>query len=117
MGSVMKRIQEKIQAADAAPPADEWMVLSHDTSVWKSNLFASVTKEVPGAENVTISGTFLTKVFVGPYKDAGGWYKSLNEYVQAKGKETMKIYFFYTTCPKCANHYGKNYTIGFAQVA
>jgi hypothetical protein len=27
----------------------------------------TVTKEIPGAENVQLSGTFLSKVFDGPY--------------------------------------------------
>jgi hypothetical protein len=26
------------------------------------------------------------------------------------------MYFFYTTCPRCAKHYGKNYVVGVAQV-
>lgn len=27
-----------------------------------------------------------------------------------------KMYFFYTTCPKCAKVYGKNYTVLLAKV-
>ena len=38
------------------------------------------------------------------------------EYVQSQDKELRKLYFFYTTCPKCAKHYGKNYVVGFAEV-
>jgi len=26
------------------------------------------------------------------------------------------MYFFYTTCPKCAEFYGKNYTVILAKV-
>jgi len=26
------------------------------------------------------------------------------------------MYFFYTTCPTCAKHYGKNYVVGVAKV-
>jgi len=37
-------------------------------------------------------------------------------YVTSKGKELKKMYFFYTTCPKCAEFYGKNYTVVLAQV-
>jgi len=25
-------------------------------------------------------------------------------------------FFYYTTCPKCAKHYGKNYVVAFAEV-
>jgi hypothetical protein len=27
-----------------------------------------------------------------------------------------KMYFFYTTCPKCAKVYGKNYTVLLAKI-
>jgi len=27
-----------------------------------------------------------------------------------------KLYFFYTTCPRCAQKYGKNYVVILAQV-
>lgn len=29
-----------------------------------------------------------------------------------KGRSVKKAYFFYTTCPKCAKIYGKNYVVG-----
>ena len=116
MGKVIGRMFRKIQAAKAEVPTSEWLLLSCDPSPWKGDHFASVTKKVPDAENITISGTFLTKVFEGPYKEAKNWYEAMFKYAKAKGKEAKKVYFFYTTCPKCAKHYGKNYAIGFAQV-
>ena len=116
MGHVIKRMWEKIQRSDAAPESEEWYMLSYDLSPWKGEHYASVTKEVEGAENVTLSGKFLTKVFEGPYKDAGRWYSEMEEYVRREGGEAKKIYFFYTTCPKCYKHYGKNYTTAFAQI-
>ena len=64
----------------------------------------------------TISGTFMTKVFEGPYKDIRNWVKEMTEYVASKRQKTEKIYFFYTTCPKCAEHYGKNYVVILAKV-
>ena len=91
-------------------------MLSDEKSLWGSDVYIAVSKEVPQAENVTISGTFLTKVFEGPYKDAGKWVKEMLAFVKAKGKETKKLYFFYTTCPKCAKYYGKNYTVLLAEV-
>ena len=41
----------------------------------------------------------------------------LEEYAKQQGRTPVKTYFFYTTCPNCAKHYGKNYVIGLAQVA
>jgi hypothetical protein len=40
----------------------------------------------------------------------------METYVQAKGKKMDTLYFFYTTCPKCAKHYGKNYVVEVAKV-
>ena len=103
-----------IEAADALAP--EPLMLSDENSLWGSDVYIGVSKEVPQAENVRISGTFLTKVFEGPYKNMGKWVKEMKAYVKAKGKELKKLYFFYTTCPACAKYYGKNYTVILAEV-
>jgi len=116
MGSVMKRMWAKVSESKAAPKTEEFILLSCDLSPWKGEHYMSTTKEVSNADNVTISGTFLTKVFEGPYKNATKWVKETEEYVKSKGKKMKKLYFFYTTCPKCAKYYGKNYVIAFAEV-
>jgi len=64
---------------------------------------------------VRLSGEFLTKVFEGPYKNAPSWQRELEAHVQRRAKELKTTYFFYTTCPKCAKHYGKNYVVGMAE--
>jgi hypothetical protein len=63
-----------------------------------------------------MSGTFLTKVFEGPYRNARKWMNEMKAYVASKGKQIKRMYFFYTTCPKCAKVYGKNYTVLLAMV-
>jgi hypothetical protein len=68
------------------------------------------------AQNLTLSGTFLAKVFEGPYRDAGKWGEEIKLFVAAKAKQLCKLYFFYTTCPRCAKHFGKNYVVAFAEV-
>ena len=61
-GSVMKRNAELIEAADAKP--EEMIVLSDENSLWGADVYIGVTKDVPSARMATISGTFLSKVFV-----------------------------------------------------
>ncbi len=115
-GKVVARSMDKIQKADAAtekPP----MFLCDEKSKWKTILYIEAAKDVPGGEMETISGTFLTKVFEGPYKDAGKWYKQMEEFVKSRDKQPQKIYAYYTTCPKCAKTYGKNYTVLVAKIA
>jgi hypothetical protein len=116
MGKIMKELNETVEKAGVALPMEQTMILSRDLSMWKAEQFYSVSRPIKGADNVTLTGTFLTKVFEGPYKDAGKWHKSMQDYVNERKLKLEKIYFFYTTCPKCAEHYGKNYTIGLAEV-
>jgi len=113
-GKVMIKNMEMIQKADALAP--EPLLLSDESSAWGADIYIAVSKDVPGAEMARISGTFVTKVFEGPYKNAGKWAKEMKAYMQAKAKEIKKMYFFYTTCPKCAKVYGKNYTVILAEV-
>ena len=113
-GKVMVKNMELIQKAGALAP--EPLMLSDEKSLWGADIYIAVSKEVPGAEMARISGTFLTKVFEGPYKNAGQWAKEMKDYVVSKAKELKKMYFFYTACPKCAEVYGKNYTVILAQI-
>ena len=46
----------------------------------------------------------------------GKWIKEMEQFVQGKGKESTMQYFYYTTCPKCAKKYGKNYVVLLAKV-
>jgi hypothetical protein len=112
-GQVMVKNMEKIQKAGAS--SKEMIVLS-DESMWGSDIYIAVEKDFIGSEIVKISGTFLTKVFEGPYKDMGKWIRDMNSFVTSKGKTAKKTYFFYTTCPKCAKAHGKNYVVILAEV-
>ncbi|MFC2174846.1 hydrolase [archaeon] len=113
-GQVMVRNVEKIAAAGAVPPKP--LMLSDENSLFGSDVYIHVTKEVPNANMTKISGTFLTKVFEGEYKNMGNWVKAMQAWVGKKGKTSKKMYFFYTTCPSCAKHYGKNYVVILAEV-
>lgn len=114
MDRVMKDSQAKIDAANATGPTH--LVLSEEISPWRADHYFAVSRDVPGMKMAKLTGTYLTKVYEGPFKEMGGWYKQLNKYVESQGYTAKKIYFFYTACPKCADIYGKNYVIGFARV-
>lgn len=116
MGPVFKKTFAAIEDAGAATEQD-FIVMSHDQSAWSAEHLFSVSRDVPGQDTVRLSGDFLTTVFEGPYKDVGQWQKQLEDTVKAQGKKPEKVSFFYTTCPKCAKAYGKNYVVGVAQLA
>jgi len=113
-GKVMVKNMERIQQAGALVPVP--VMLSDEKSLWGADIYIAVAKEVPGAEMAKVSGTFLTKVFEGPYKDIKNWIKEMKAYVESKARKIEKMYFFYTTCPKCAEFYGKNYTVILAKI-
>ena len=116
MDEVMAELQRVATEADALMPPEDVMILSRDLSPWKAEQLYSVSKEVEGAENVILNGSFASMVFEGEYKNAGKWMNSLKEFVKEFDRETDEVYFFYTTCPKCAEHYGKNYVIALAKL-
>ncbi|GAA5520241.1 hypothetical protein Asal01_00172 [Fodinibius salicampi] len=115
MGRVFSKTFDTIEKAGALEK-DQFVVLTRDLSPWKSEHYFSVNKEVTGEEMEYISGDFRTRVFEGPYREAGRWYYELKVEISQSGKHPEAIYFYYTTCPKCAKYYGKNYVVGFAKM-
>jgi hypothetical protein len=113
-GAVMARNIEAIEAADALPQSR--MILSDENSLWGADIYFEVTRDVPARSTTSISGTFLTKVFEGPYSHVKRWVEEMKSHAKRQNKEIQKLYFFYTTCPKCAKKYGKNYVVLLAQV-
>lgn len=113
-GGVVVRNMKKIESSGAENSGN--MMLSYEKSLWGSDLYMAVNKEISGAELKKISGTFVAKVFEGPYKNAGKWAREMNAHVKSKGKDPKEMFFWYTTCPKCAKTYGKNYVVIFAKV-
>ena len=90
--------------------------MSHDPSPWSAEHYFAVTKDVPGQDMRRLSGDYLTKVFEGPYKNVPRWETDMEVYARDRGKVAEQTYFFYTTCPRCAKHYGKNYVVAVAKV-
>lgn len=113
-GGVMKRVYEKVEKAGNTIQDGMW--LSDHTSKWNMDLYLAVDKEVAGVKNVTLSGKFLSKVYEGNFKDTGKWTQDFENYAKDKAIALKKIYMWYTTCPKCAKKYGKNYVVLVGQI-
>lgn len=115
-----KRITKMYTMVEDAKRAEanneDTLLLFRDPSAFKSEIYLSVTNSVPGANNVTISGTFIGKVFAGSYNAIPKFMKQMNEYLATQGKKAKDYYVHYAYCPKCAKKYGHNYMILFAQV-
>lgn len=113
-GGVMKKLDAKLTKADAKVP--DYLCLLEHTSKWNMNLFLAVDKQVPDAENTSLSGKFFSKVYEGSFRETGNWMKDFETVTKNKNLSVKKEYMWYTTCPKCAKKYGKNYVVVVGQV-
>ncbi|MCU0666997.1 MAG: hypothetical protein MUF85_00035 [Patescibacteria group bacterium] len=116
MSSVMTKLNKFAIDHHANMPPQKAMILSRDLSPWKAEQLFAVNKNIEGFDMVVLNGNFATKVFEGPYNKVKNWYKELIEYAKTYNKDVGRIYFFYTTCPRCAKNYGKNFVIGMAEI-
>lgn len=113
-GSVMARDHAALEQAQAYAPEPLW--LADEVSPWGCDIYMATDRVVPNMPMHYLSGTFMTKVFSGPFRDMGVWISQTETFVRERGKEVDKLYFFYATCPKCAKHFGKNQVVVFAKV-
>ena len=113
-GPVIVRMNKKVEKAGAQIP--EWLNLSDHTSMWNMDTYLAVDREIPGAENVVLSGKYLSKVYEGDFKETGKWCEDFKEYAKKQNVTIKKWYMWYTTCPKCAKKYGKNYVVIIAEI-
>lgn len=113
-GPVMKRLDKAVREAGATMPGN--LGLSDHTSKWNMDIYLAVDKEIPGAQNVTLSGKFYSKVFEGSFQETGKWSKDFEALAKSKELKIKKWYMWYTTCPKCAKKYGKNYVVILGEV-
>jgi hypothetical protein len=112
----VKHASAMIAAAGAAP-LERPLFLGEEISPWKSNIYLEVTHYVPEANMVRLSGTFVPKVFKGPFRDASKWMEAMQNFVSGRGQKVERILVGYTTCPKCSKAYGENYVVLYAQIA
>lgn len=113
-GAVITKLSK--QVTDASSTTTDNLCLSDHTSKWNMDIYLAVDKEIPSAENVTLSGKFLSKVYEGDFKETGKWGEDFKKFAITKNLEIKKWYMWYTTCPKCAKVYGKNYVVTIAEV-
>jgi hypothetical protein len=113
-GRVITKLISKVETASAKIVDN--LTLSDHTSKWNMDLYMAVDKEIQGANNITLSGKYLSKVYEGDFKDTGKWGEDFKKYAKDKGYKIEKWYMWYTTCPKCAKKYGKNYVVTIAEI-
>jgi len=113
-GTVMQRLDEKVRRVGTT--IQDGLGLSDHTSKWNMDVYLAVDKDVPEAENTTLSGKFLSKVYEGDFKETKKWSEDFENYAKGRNLKIKKWYMWYTTCPKCAKKYGKNYVVIIGRV-
>lgn len=113
-GAVITRMMKKVEGSGAK--TDRNLSLSDHTSKWNMDIYVAVDKEVEGADNVLLSGKYLSKAYEGDFKETAKWGEDFKNYAKEKGFDIRKWFMWYTTCPKCAKKYGKNYVVTIAEV-
>ena len=104
-----ERLNAKVEKCSATIP--DWLCLSDHTSGWNMDLYLAVDKEIPEAENISMSGKFFSKVYEGPFSNTKKWCTDFEKQIKERELNLKKMYLWYTTCPKCAKKYRKNYVV------
>lgn len=98
------------------PDRSETLLLFTDLSPFKGEIYLAVTGTVPEANNTTLSGTFMTKVFDGAYKNMPKFIKQMDAYLEQRKKKAKNYFVHYAYCPKCAKEVAHNYMVLFAEL-
>jgi hypothetical protein len=115
-GKTVTRMMKKIEDADAVVDTKEYLLLAHDLSPFKSELLITIAKDIPGVDVVKLTGTFLSRVFDGPYSQIPKYIHEMDHYLVSLKMKAKGYYFHYAYCPNCAKKYGHNYIVAFAEV-
>jgi hypothetical protein len=113
---IMKKLWKQATEAEAEPCAEDFIMLIYDRSPWKCEFFMPVTHEVPGADNMRLSGTYFTKVFDGPIKLVPQFINEMDILLAQKDILAKKYYFYFAACPHCDRKYTVNNIVAFAQI-
>ncbi len=115
-----KRLTNMMKLAEDAHKLEEskedTLVLFTDPSPFKSDIYLSVTDEVPGAENTDLSGHYMSRVYDGEFNEVPKFIRQMNDSLDKQGKKARNYYVHYAYCPKCAKKAGHNYMVLFAEV-
>lgn len=115
-----KKISKMMKMAEDTnklePDEEDILLLFNDPNPFKTTFYLSVTDAVPGAQNTTLTGTFLSNVFEGDYKELPKFIKQMDEEVTDMGRKADDYYVHYAYCPKCAEKAGHNHMVLFAKL-
>ena len=80
----------------------EWLSVCwpNDPTAFESELYMSLTAEVPGGRNEKFTGTFHSRVFEGRYGDIIKFVNQTEQSLDANKMIAKKHYIYFPNCPK-----------------
>ena len=93
-GRVISKLCTKVEAAGGK--TSDNLCLSDHTSKWNMDIYLATDKEIPGENNIKLSGKYLSKVYEGDFKKTGEWHKDFENYIKQEGHTLSKTYMWYT---------------------
>jgi len=96
--------------------ADPMLVLSGEETMFYSTLLVEMNKDDRRLPVRRLSGRYVSMIFQGKYSDTSKWIRTIVDYCNTEGRPAKELYFFYATCPKCAEYYGSAQVVIFAKV-
>jgi hypothetical protein len=113
---VMKMHSSAQQSEATIPDRSDALILFRDPSAFRSEIYYAVTKEVTGANNTSLSGSYVARVFDGPYNSVPKYLKEMDKFLKERQQTARDYMIHYAYCPKCSKESGHNYMILFALV-
>lgn len=113
-GKVISRIFKVAENAGASTP--DFVCLSDHKSLWKMDMLLAVDKKIPNVKMTRLSGHYFSRVYEGNYNNTNKWCADFEDEAKLRNMVVGKMYMWYTTCPKCAKKYGKNYVVIVSKV-
>ena len=113
---IMNKLWKLAAEAKAETKQEDFLMLTYDLSPWKCEFYMSVTRSVPGADNVSLSGTYFTKVFDGPYSRVPQYINEMDIFLTQNDMLAKKYYFHEAACPFCDRRYLVNNIVVFAEI-
>ena len=117
---IAKRIANLMELAEEAQALEEnkedILLLFTDPHPFKSEIYLSVNHHVQNANNTSLSGNFISKVFDGPYKAIPKFIMQLKDFLHLQEEKAKRFFVHYAYCPKCAEEFDHNYMVIFAEI-
>jgi hypothetical protein len=113
---IMKKLWKQATEAEAEPSQDDFLMLTYDLSPWKCEFYLPVTRTVPGADNVLLSGKYFTKVFDGPFSLVPKYINEMDILLAQKEMYAKRYYIYSAACPICDRKYAVDNIVAIAEI-